>query len=243
MNHGLHDHHERGFFTTGTVGGRARRLAVGAAALSLAVTMGACSKSETTSESGPTTSGTAKAGTTVAPGTTQVSGVQVSDPWARTSPMNATAGAVYMKLRSPVDDKLIGASVASSIAAKVELHETVMAGEGEGGSAGEAKGMPEMGSGASTTSTAAMSGIVAHDDDSPTTMAGGMGDGNGGMMTMKPVESIELPANTEVVLKPGGLHIMLIDLVEPLKVGSSFELTLRFEKAGTMTVSVPVREG
>jgi hypothetical protein len=63
------------------------------------------------------------------------------------------------------------------------------------------------------------------------------------MMTMKPVESIELPANTEVVLKPGGLHIMLIDLVEPLKVGSSFELTLRFEKAGTMTVSVPVREG
>lgn len=241
MKQRRHDHPEQGF-TTGTVGGRARRLAVGAAALLLAVTMAACSKSETTSESGPTTSGTARAGTTVAPGTAQVGGVQVSDPWARMSPMKATAGAVYMKLRSPVDDKLVGASVAFSIAAKVELHETVIAGAGEGGSESEAKGMPGMGSGASTTSIASMSGTGGH-GGTATTMAGGMGHGGSGMMTMKPVESIELPADTEVVLEPGGLHIMLIDLVEPLKVGSSFDLTLRFEKAGTTTISVRVREG
>ena len=51
-------------------------------------------------------------------------------------------------------------------------------------------------------------------------------------MTMRPVESIELPAGKTVKLEPGGYHIMLLDLVKPLEVGEKIELTLTFDKAG-----------
>lgn len=54
------------------------------------------------------------------------SGVSVEKPWARNSPMMASAGAIYMDLEASEDDRLIGASVGSSIAGKVEIHETAM---------------------------------------------------------------------------------------------------------------------
>lgn len=38
-----------------------------------------------------------------------------------------------------------------------------------------------------------------------------------GVMVMRPVREIELPAGRVVHLKPGGLHVMLIDLVAPLR--------------------------
>ncbi|MGB0683940.1 MAG: copper chaperone PCu(A)C [Magnetovibrionaceae bacterium] len=63
-----------------------------------------------------------------------------------------------------------------------------------------------------------------------------------GVFRMREVEAIELPAGEDVVLKPGGLHVMLMGLKAPLKEGESFELNLTFEKAGEMTVLVPVRK-
>lgn len=63
-----------------------------------------------------------------------------------------------------------------------------------------------------------------------------------GIAKMRPVEGgIAVTAGTPTELKPGGLHIMLIGLKAPLKQGESFPLTLNFEKAGTVTVSVPVQ--
>jgi copper(I)-binding protein len=84
-------------------------------------------------------------------------------------------------------------------------------------------------------------------ESTDTTMAGGMGSdttmaGGMGEMTMRPVESLALPAGTPVELKPGGYHIMMLDLAEPLEVGAEIELTLEFANAGPQTVSVPVRE-
>lgn len=52
--------------------------------------------------------------------------VAVAGAWARTSPMETTRGAAYMQLTAPVDDRLVGASVDPSVAAAVEVHETVM---------------------------------------------------------------------------------------------------------------------
>lgn len=52
--------------------------------------------------------------------------IAVDKPWARNSPAMASAGAIYMELKAAEDDRLIGASVASSIAAEVEIHETAM---------------------------------------------------------------------------------------------------------------------
>lgn len=59
-----------------------------------------------------------------------------------------------------------------------------------------------------------------------------------GVMKMRPVDGIDIAPGTTVALKPGGLHIMLLGLKVPLKEGDSFPLTLTFQKAGPVTVSV-----
>lgn len=65
---------------------------------------------------------------------------------------------------------------------------------------------------------------------------------DGEAMRMRPVDSIPLPAGGEARLEPGGHHIMLIGLKQPLKEGTSFPLTLIFEKAGRITIEVPVHK-
>lgn len=64
---------------------------------------------------------------------------------------------------------------------------------------------------------------------------------DGSVMRMRPVQSIDVPADGEVSLQPGGLHVMLLDLKAPLKEGQTIPLTLTFAKAGTVTVEVPVK--
>jgi periplasmic copper chaperone A len=64
---------------------------------------------------------------------------------------------------------------------------------------------------------------------------------DGDVMRMRQVASIDVPAGGTVSLEPGGLHIMLIDLREPLKQGETLPLTLTFAKAGKVTVQVPVK--
>lgn len=63
---------------------------------------------------------------------------------------------------------------------------------------------------------------------------------DGDVMRMRPVSGITVNVGEPAVLRPGGLHVMLIGLKEPLKEGSQFPLTLTFEKAGTVTVQVDV---
>jgi copper(I)-binding protein len=64
----------------------------------------------------------------------------------------------------------------------------------------------------------------------------------GMVMKMRPVAGLDIPAGQPVALKPGGEHIMLIGLQQPLREGQSFTLTLNFEKAGARTVSVAVEK-
>lgn len=61
-----------------------------------------------------------------------------------------------------------------------------------------------------------------------------------GVMKMTKVENVDVPAKGDVAFQPGGLHVMLFDLKEPLKAGEKFPLTLKFEKAGQVEVSVSV---
>lgn len=61
-----------------------------------------------------------------------------------------------------------------------------------------------------------------------------------GIMRMRPVGSIAVPARGTAELKPGGLHIMLIGLKAPLKEGRRFPLTLIFERAGRIEAEIPV---
>jgi periplasmic copper chaperone A len=59
-----------------------------------------------------------------------------------------------------------------------------------------------------------------------------------GVMKMREIKSLDIPANGKTELKPGGLHIMLIGLKDGLKDGQKFPLKLKFEKAGEVTVQV-----
>ena len=119
--------------------------------------------------------------------------VSVEDAWARTSPMMATNGAVYMQLTASVDDRLESARVGAEVAASAEVHETTM-------------------------------------------------DEGSGEMAMSEVDAIELAAGEPVALEPGGFHVMLLDLAEPLEVGSTIEVTLVFAEAGEVVVSAEVRD-
>jgi len=62
----------------------------------------------------------------------------------------------------------------------------------------------------------------------------------GGVMKMRQIDAVPLPAGQPVTLSPGGYHLMLIDLKAPLVAGQSFPLSLRFEKGGTVETQVTV---
>ena len=63
----------------------------------------------------------------------------------------------------------------------------------------------------------------------------------GDVMRMRQIDNIAVPAGKTVELKPGGLHVMFMDLKTPLQTGSSFPLTLKFQKAGEVKVDVKVQ--
>lgn len=64
---------------------------------------------------------------------------------------------------------------------------------------------------------------------------------NGDLMQMRPVDGdILLPAGGELSLEPGGYHIMLMDLKQPLLEGEAFPITLTFESGNALTIGVPV---
>jgi copper(I)-binding protein len=145
-------------------------------------------------------------------GSASSTGVTVKDPWARTSPMVAGAGAAYMVIENTgsAADVLVGA--ASDVAATVEVHETY-----------------------EVESTPAESMGMA----SPAASDGAMGGSP--MLGMRPIPRLDIPAGGTVELKPGSYHIMLIELKRELVAGEKIEITLKFEKAGDVKVTAEVR--
>lgn len=67
----------------------------------------------------------------------------------------------------------------------------------------------------------------------------------GNLMTMRAVDKIDLPAGKQVRLAPGGFHIMLMDLKQPVKNGETVPLKLTIEypdkKRESINVSAQVR--
>jgi len=142
---------------------------------------------------------------------TKAAGLTITDAWAREV---QGQGVAYMTITGGESaDALLKASVPATVAKEAQLHETTAGMEAPTTTAGDA---PE-------TSTA------------PSTTMGGMS------MSMKPIDKIAIPANGTVQLKPGGFHIMLIDVPTPFTAGDTIPVTLTFEKAGTKTVDATVR--
>ncbi len=61
-----------------------------------------------------------------------------------------------------------------------------------------------------------------------------------GVMTMSPVDAVEIPAGGMAHLGPGGLHLMMFAIDPPLKEGDALEMILIFEAAGEVAITVPV---
>ena len=65
---------------------------------------------------------------------------------------------------------------------------------------------------------------------------------DGEVLRMRQVKSFEIPARERFTLGPGGAHLMLVDVVQPLKKGDRFSMKLRFERAGELEIQVEVQE-
>jgi len=61
------------------------------------------------------------------------------------------------------------------------------------------------------------------------------------MMRMRQRESLIVPANDQVTLQPSGYHLMIFNLIQPLKVDDKVELTLHFSKHSDVIVTLPVQ--
>lgn len=166
-------------------------------------------------------------------GTTEAaptSGVEVSGAWARTTASGATTGVVYLTITGHQTDRLESLTVDASIASAAELHQmvaadgTVVAGSDSGGGGG---GHHDHGGGGGDDAGA----------------GDGADPGREQAMIMKPVSGgLAIPSGRDVVLGPGGYHVMLQDLAHPLAAGDSFPLVLHFQRAGDETVDVEVRD-
>ena len=82
---------------------------------------------------------------------------------------------------------------------------------------------------------------VPMDDSMDESMEDGEMDMDMGAMVMQQIMALDLPAGKTVSLEPGGYHVMLIDLAEPLAEGDTFNVTLDFAEADDLTVEVVVR--
>ncbi len=63
---------------------------------------------------------------------------------------------------------------------------------------------------------------------------------DGGVMRMRPVAAIDVKAKGDAVLQPGGLHVMMINLLTPLKEGDSVPITLTFDDGSSKKVDAKV---
>ena len=63
---------------------------------------------------------------------------------------------------------------------------------------------------------------------------------DGDILRMREVNGYDIPKRGSLELKPGGAHLMFVDLKRPLKEGDKVPVTLRFERAGELTVDFQV---
>jgi copper(I)-binding protein len=119
------------------------------------------------------------------------------------------------------------------------------AGQGTAEAASQGMGM---------TGTGAVFMRVINDGQGPDRLVGGETDVarvveihetvmEGDVTTMQMLANgLEIPAKSEVLLKPGSFHVMLIGMQRDLAVGDRFNITLQFEESGEMDLAVQVQE-
>lgn len=64
----------------------------------------------------------------------------------------------------------------------------------------------------------------------------------GDVMKMRQVNTIDIPANGKTILKPGSLHVMLLDVKAPMKEGDTINVELNFANGEVKVLTVPVKK-
>jgi copper(I)-binding protein len=142
-------------------------------------------------------------------------GLTVTDAWARPG-LAGNNSAIYFVVDNPgADDTLL--SAASDAAGEVQMHMTMMVGD---------------------SAEHSMEHDMDHSMEGSNT--GTLPDAQ--VMRMVQQENVPVPGGEKVSFQPGGLHIMLLGLNSDLAAGDTIEVTLTFEKAGTITLQVPVEQ-
>jgi copper(I)-binding protein len=62
-----------------------------------------------------------------------------------------------------------------------------------------------------------------------------------GTAQMSEVDGVDIPAGGTVTFEPGGYHVMMMEIPEPLEVGSTIDVTVTFEGAGDIDVTAEIR--
>src|SRR5262249_40437007 len=84
--------------------------------------------------------------------------------------------------------------------------------------------------------------LISATSDTPRTVQVHEMSMDGGVMKMRPLESgLAIEPGKTVKLAPGGFHLMMMDLKNPLKQGDKLPITLEFEKAGKVQVTFDVQ--
>ncbi|MDX2344996.1 MAG: copper chaperone PCu(A)C [Acidimicrobiia bacterium] len=63
-----------------------------------------------------------------------------------------------------------------------------------------------------------------------------------GTMAMTRLPNVEIPAGSTVMMVPGGVHVMLMELAKPLELGDTLDMTLTFDSGTELTTTVEVRD-
>jgi copper(I)-binding protein len=176
--------------------------------------------------------------------TTAQASLKVTGAWSRATAPTAKMGAIYLKIdNSGAADRLTAVSVPSSVAGTAEMHtmqmaddhsSTTMAGAHDDHSSTTMAGARVTTTMAGAHGSTTMAG--AHDDHSSTTMGTDPG------MKMVQVDGFDVPAKGSLELKPGGNHIMLMDLAKQLKAGDTFDLEMTFKSGTKLTQKIEVKE-
>ena len=62
-----------------------------------------------------------------------------------------------------------------------------------------------------------------------------------GVSHMREMPGVDLAPGAKIVFKPGALHMMIVGLRQPLTQGQTFQLTLQFQKAGNLNLTIPIQ--
>jgi hypothetical protein len=172
-----------------------------------------------------------------APVAATTGGLEILDPWARQAQMRSE-NAMDSAAMTNTMTNTVGMHNATAMTATAAMSSTPMTGT-MGMGMGGAMGAMYM-TIRNTTGTPDRL-IKAHSDVSKVVELHNVAMKDG-VMSMYPVEAIDIPANGETVLKPGSFHVMLIGLTRDLVVGETMTVTLTFEQAGDVTLQAPIRE-